>query len=593
MRVRTATRFSSSTIAARLRRGGRASCSHRVLEVRLRRGLLPLPLFPVHGRAKRKETVVEPLSIIFILVGLALGAGGYFFAQSQNKAKLQQAELARQKAELAQCEAENRAEVALKTSNLADDTLTSQLAARQKELQLEAREEVQREVARLRETIERETAERRGEVKEMEKRLREREAQVDGRARNLDRREKAIEARDGESMTKYAEAERVLEAQKTELERVAHLSQGEARDILIQRVEEETRDEMNVVVRRVEDEMRDNAEKNARKTLALAIQRCAVDQTAESSVSVVPLPSEDLKGRIIGREGRNIRTFEQLSGCDLIIDDTPEAVVISCFEPMRREIGRIALANLVTDGRIHPARIEDMINKARLEVQTKMREAADKATAEVGVRLPKPMLEIFGRLLYRTSYGQNILKHSVEVATFAATIAAEIGADVQVCKRAALIHDIGKALDHEYEGTHVELGEELMRRNKESEQVIIAACEHHMDVSNMSSVESVIVQVADAISSSRPGARRENVETYIKRLQNLEKIAESFDGVEKSFAIQAGRELRIIVKPDRVDDLHSLQMAREIAQRIQDEMTYPGEIKVTVIREMRSVDYAR
>lgn len=531
--------------------------------------------------------------IILIIVALGLAAAAYFFAQTQTKTKLQQAEIARQQAELARREAEQAAKAAQTNSALADDNLSSQLAARQKELQLEAREEVQREVARLRETIERETAERRAEVKEMEKRLRDREAQVDGRARNLDRREKAIEARDGESMTKYAEAERVLEAQKLELERVAHLSQADARDILLKRVEDDARDEMNIVVRRIEEEMRENAEKSARKTLALAIQRCAVDQTAESSVSVVQLPSDDLKGRIIGREGRNIRTFEQLSGCDLIIDDTPEAVVISCFEPMRREIGRLALTNLVNDGRIHPARIEDMVNKARLEVQTKMREAAEKATAEVGVRLPKPMLEIFGRLLYRTSYGQNILKHSVEVATFAATIAAEIGADVQVCKRAGLIHDIGKALDHEYEGTHVELGEELMRRNKESEAVVIAACEHHHDVSAMSSIESVIVQVADAISSSRPGARRENVETYIKRLQNLEKIADSFEGVEKAFAIQAGREVRIIVRPDRVDDLHSLQMAREVAQRIQDEMTYPGEIKVTVIREMRSVDYAR
>ncbi len=522
-------------------------------------------------------------TILYILGALVVGiVATYFFLNSQQKTLSSKAENALRDAQTQADEARRQGELA-----------SGQIEARQKELQLEARDEVQREVARLRETIERETAERRNEVKDLEKRVRDRELQVDGRARNLDRREKAIEAREGESLTKLSEAERVLDAQKTELERVAGLSQSEARDILLKRVEAESRDEMNHVVRRIEEQMREDAEKNARKVLSLAIQRCAVDQTAETSVSVVPLPSDDIKGRIIGREGRNIRTFEQLSGCDLIIDDTPEAVVISCFEPMRREIGRVALMNLVTDGRIHPARIEDMLEKATAEVQLKMREAAEKATAEAGVRLSKPVLEIFGRLLYRTSYGQNILKHSVEVSALAGMVAAEIGADVQVAKRAGLLHDIGKALDHEYEGTHVELGEEIMRRNKESEAVIIAACEHHMDVSAMSSVESVIVQIADAISSARPGARRENVETYVKRLQDLEKIADSFEGVEKAFAIQAGREVRIIVRPDRVDDLLSLRMARDVAQRIQEEMTYPGEIKVTVIRETRSIDYAR
>ncbi|HEX8834480.1 MAG TPA: ribonuclease Y [Abditibacteriaceae bacterium] len=469
----------------------------------------------------------------------------------------------------------------------------SNVEARQKELQLEAREEVQREVQRLRETIEKETADRRNEVKEAERRLRERETQIDRRAKNLDGREKSLDSRDAEVQKKLEEAGAVVEQQKHELERVAQLPVAEAREILLQRVEEEARSEMSRVARRIEDEMRDEAEGRARKVLALTMQRCAVDQTAETSVSVVPLPSDELKGRIIGREGRNIRTFEQLSGTDLVIDDTPEAVVISCFEPMRREIARLALANLVSDGRIHPARIEDMLNKARLEVQQKMREAAEKATTEAHVRLPKPLMEVFGRLLYRTSYGQNMLKHSVEVATFSGIIAAEIGADAVVARRAGLLHDIGKALDHEYEGTHIELGTDLLKRHKETDHVIRAAMEHHNDVATMTCVEAVIVQMADAISSSRPGARRENVETYIKRLQNLEKIADSFEGVEKAFAIQAGREVRIIVKPDQVDDLLSLRMARDVAQRIQEEMTYPGEIKVTVIREMRSVDYAR
>jgi ribonuclease Y len=469
----------------------------------------------------------------------------------------------------------------------------SDLAERAHRLQLEAREEVQREVQRLRETIETEAAERRRDLKETERRLRERESQMDRRMKNMDVREKTLSQRDEETQQRLEEAKAVVAQQKLELERVAQMPQAEAREILLERVAEEARVEMAHVVRRIEEEARDNAETKARKIITMAIQRCAVDQTTESSVSVVPLPSDEIKGRIIGREGRNIRTFEQLSGCDLVIDDTPEAVVISSFDPVRREVARIALMNLVNDGRIHPARIEDMLEKATAEVNVKMREAAERATADANVRLPKPMLEIFGRLLYRTSYGQNILKHSVEVSTIAASIAAELGADVQVSKRAALLHDLGKALDHQQEGTHVDLGVETMRRYRESEAVIAAAGEHHLDVGAMTSLESVIVQVADAISSSRPGARRESVDTYIKRLENLERIAESFTGVEKSFAIQAGREVRIVVKPEQVDDLSALRMARDVSQRIQEEMTYPGEIKVTVIRETRAVDYAK
>ncbi|MBV9471007.1 MAG: ribonuclease Y [Abitibacteriaceae bacterium] len=469
----------------------------------------------------------------------------------------------------------------------------TKIETRYKELQLEKRDEVQKEVARLSGVIEKEIADRRSEVKDAERRLRERETQLERRSKNLDAREKSLGQRDAEAQNRLQEAEAIVEQQKQELERVAQLPIAQAREILLQRVEEEARAEIDRLVRQIEEEARDKAEEKARKIIMLAIQRCAVDQTAETAVSVVPLPSDELKGRIIGREGRNIRTFEQLSGCDLIIDDTPEAVVISSFEPVRREIARIALGNLVNDGRIHPARIEDMLNKAKTEVQQRMREAADNASAEANVRLPKPLLEVFGRLLYRTSYGQNILKHSVEVPTIAATIAAELGADVNVAKRAALLHDIGKALDADHEGTHVDLGVELMKRHRESDAVIRAAGEHHLDVGAMTSLESVIVQIADAISSSRPGARRENVETYIKRLQNLERIADSFEGVEKSYAIQAGREVRIVVKPDKVDDLASLRIARDVAQRIQDEMTYPGEIKITVIREMRSVDYAR
>ncbi len=467
------------------------------------------------------------------------------------------------------------------------------LARRHKELQLEARDEMQRELSRLRELIEVEATARRTELKDSESRVRERETHLERRSKTLDGRERGLQGRESDLDKKILEVHKLVEAQTTELHRVGELSQSEARDIILARVENESRAAMANVVARIEEKTREESEERARKILAIAIHRCAVDQTAETAVSVVALPSEDLKGRIIGREGRNIRTFEQLSGTDLIIDDTPEAVMVSCFDPVRREIAKIALGNLVNDGRIHPARIEEMLSRAEGEVNVKMREAAERASAEANVRLPKPILEVFGKLLYRTSYGQNILHHSVEMAKIAASIAAELGADVQVAKRAALLHDIGKALDHNHEGTHVDLGIELLKRHRESEAVIRAAGEHHMDVGQMSSIESVIVQVADMISSSRPGARRENVEIYIKRLEMLERIADSFPGVEKSFAIQAGREVRIVVKPDQVDDLSAMRLARDVAQRVQDEMTYPGEIRVTVIRETRAMDIAR
>jgi len=479
-------------------------------------------------------------------------------------------------------------------------SLQADLARRQKELQLEAREETQREMSRLRELIEGEAAARRAELKETEARLREheslvreREATLERRAKTLDGRERNLQGRENDADKRLLDAQQTVELQTAELHRIAALHPNDAREVVLARAESEARVAMVQVAIRIEEAAREGAEEKARKILALAIQRCAVDQTSETAVSVVALPSEDLKGRIIGREGRNIRTFEQLSGTDLIIDDTPEAVMVSCFDPVRREIARTALASLVTDGRIHPARIEETLARAEGEIAQKMRDAADKASAEANVRLPKPILEVFGKLLYRTSYGQNILHHSVEMAKIASSIAAELGADVQVAKRAALLHDIGKALDHDHEGTHVDLGMELLKRHRESDAVIRAAGEHHLDVEQMTSLESVIVQVADMISSSRPGARRENVEIYIKRLETLEKIADSFPGVEKSYAIQAGREVRIVVKPDQVDDLAAMRLAREVARRVQDEMTYPGEIRVTVIRETRAMDTAR
>lgn len=512
------------------------------------------------------------ISVVVGLIGLGIGCGAMAILLRQ---KSSEAEQLLHKAQEKSAETE------------------AGLATRIRELEVESREKVQSEVARLRESIETDTAERRRDIKENERRLREQEKELERRAHKQENRERGLTQREKDVEGRLREAQEVVAKQREELQRIAGLTREQARDLLLERVAEDTRQEMNAVVARIEQEATDRAEEKARKIIVMAIQRCAVDQTTESSVSVVPLPSDELKGRIIGREGRNIRTFEQLSGCDLIIDDTPEAVVVSCFEPVRREIGRLALANLVTDGRIHPGRIEDMLDKARAEVNARMREAAEAAVAEAHVRLPRPVLEVFGRLLYRTSFGQNILKHSVEVSTIAATIAAEVGANVNIAKRGALLHDIGKALDHEHEGTHVDLGVELLRRHREQEAVIAAVAEHHLDVANMSSLESVIVQMADAISSARPGARRENAEIYVKRLENLERIANSFQGVEKSFAIQAGRELRIVVKPEDIDDLTALKISREVAQRIQDEMTYPGEIRVTVIRETRAVEYAK
>jgi ribonuclease Y len=512
------------------------------------------------------------ISIVAALIGVAVGVGLVWLVLRQKTSAAQSAlEEARQR------------------TAQADATL----AERHEQLEKESRIAVQAEVKELRETIEREMAERSKDLKDGERRLRERESQIDKRLRGLDQREKNLARRDKEAEERVAEAEALRDRQKGELERVSQLTGDQARDILLKRVAEEARDEMDRVVQRIHENAHNHAEEKARKIITLAIHRCCVDQTAESAVSVVQLPSDDLKGRIIGREGRNIRAFEQRTGCDLIIDDTPEAVVVSSFDAVRREIARTALSTLVSDGRIHPGRIEEVVDKAEKEVGLRMREAADKATAEANVRLPRPVLEVVGRLLFRTSYGQNILKHSVECAVIAASIASELGANVKVARRGAFLHDIGKALDHDQEGTHVDLGVELLRRHREDEAVITTVAEHHLDVGQMSSLESVIVQVADAISSSRPGARRENLETYIRRLENLERIADSFEGVEKSFAIHAGRELRIIVQPEKVDDLSALRMAREVADRVQEEMTFPGEIKVTVIRETRATDYAR
>ena len=408
-----------------------------------------------------------------------------------------------------------------------------------------------------------------------------------------EQRETGLRDREGELERLRVGIEEIRASQVAELERISGLQREEARQILLQGVREESRREATQIMRDIETDARENGEKRAKEIVTLAVERCAADHAAESTVSVVPLPSDDVKGRIIGREGRNIRTFEALTGVDLIIDDTPEAVVISAFDPVRREKARLTLEKLLADGRIHPARIEEMFGKAEREIEDLMREAGERACEDVGVAgLHPELVRILGRLRFRTSYGQNVLKHSVEVAHLAGLMAAELGADVALARRGGLVHDIGKALDHSVEGTHISIGMELLGRYGESEDVIHAMSTHHGDF-EAHSLEAVLVTAADKLSASRPGARRETLEAYIERLQKLEEIADSFEGVEKSFAISAGREVRIVVKPDHVDDLEAYRLVKAVCKRIEDEMRYPGQIKVTVIRETRAVDYAK
>ncbi len=459
----------------------------------------------------------------------------------------------------------------------------------QRETLLEAKEEA----IRLKAQAENELKQRRDEVLRLEQRIAQREENLDRKLEALERREQSLNDRERQLEQKRNELEELRARKLAEIERVSGLTADEAREILLQEIDREVREEANRRVRLAEMQIREEAQARARDILTTAMQRLTTDVVSETTISVVPIPSDDMKGRIIGREGRNIRALEAATGVDLIIDDTPDAVMLSSFDAVRREIARVALTKLVTDGRIHPTRIEEVVEKARQEVEAIIKQAGEEAAIEAGCPgLHPELLKIFGRLKYRTSYGQNQLKHAVESAHIAAMIAAEVGADVNVARRGALLHDIGKAIDHEVEGTHALLGAELARRYNVSAAVVHCIEAHHEEVEPRT-VEAVIVQIADAISGSRPGARRETLESYIKRLEALESVANSFKGVEKSFAIQAGREVRIIVKPDEVDDLDSMRLARDISRKIEETLEYPGQIKVTVVRETRAVDYAR
>ena len=475
-----------------------------------------------------------------------------------------------------------------KARQIIDDALKV-AETKKREALLEAKEES----LKTKNELERETRERRTELQRYEKRVLSKEESVDKKADALERRESGITVKEEELKKKNAEVEKLRGQRIQELERISGLTSEQAKEYLLKTVEDEVKIDTAKLYKELESRAKEEAGKKAKEYVVTAIQKCAADHVAETTISVVQLPNDEMKGRIIGREGRNIRTLETLTGVDLIIDDTPEAVILSAFDPIRREVARIALEKLIVDGRIHPARIEEMVEKAQKEVETIIREEGEAATLEVGVHGIHPeLVRLLGRMKFRTSYGQNALKHSIEVAQLAGLLAGEVGADVRMAKRAGLLHDIGKSIDHEIEGSHVQIGADLCRKYKESPIVINAVESHHGDV-EAESLIACIVQAADTISAARPGARRETLETYTNRLKQLEDITNTFKGVEKSFAIQAGREIRVMVVPDQVNDADMVLLARDIAKQIEAELEYPGQIKVSVIRESRVVDYAK
>ena len=516
---------------------------------------------------------MDMISIVLIVVGTLVGVAIGFLSGMTYRKKVAEREIGS-----AEAEATRILNEALRDSE-----------SKRKEMLIEAKEEIHKS----RTEYEKEVKERRAELSKQERRLQQKEETLDKKTDAFERKEEELAKKLQKAAETQAEADRVKALQMTTLEKISELTQEEAKNYLLKIVEDDVRHESALKIKEIESQLKDDADELAREILSTAIQRCAADHSADVTVSVVPLPNDEMKGRIIGREGRNIRTLETITGVDLIIDDTPEAITVSSFDPVRREIARLALAKLIGDGRIHPTRIEDMVEKAKKEVERTIREEGERACYETGVHNLNPeLVKILGRQKYRTSYGQNVLNHSIEVSHIAGLMAAELGVDVTLAKRAGLLHDLGKAIDHEVEGSHVQLGADLARKYKENPVVVNAIEAHHGDV-EPKTVIAVLVQAADAVSAARPGARRENVENYIRRLQKLEELTGSYPGVEKAFAIQAGREVRIMVKPEVVTEDNMILLARDIAKKIESELEYPGQIKVNVIRETKAVEYAK